>query len=150
MGTNHSKDNHPVASSATTPIPWSLSTKLRASELLQPVDHYGWQEMGRCSHNDWLQGMSGEQHNASSKLLPTDSSLQNILDSLTISSPATPTCTASVRPASVRSLSRVNSTIRRRHRLDGRVSVRNGDRFSRRRAKARSCANTSNTIIYRR
>ena len=59
MGTHNSKENHQIKSSRTdtdlqqTFIPLTIKVN-------QQTNYNGWQEIYRCSHAEWIHGVSGE------------------------------------------------------------------------------------------
>jgi hypothetical protein len=60
MGTNNSKEN-PDSTSPTNANNniWRSSMKTKPAIVNKNIDYYGWQEICRCSHADWLHGISG-------------------------------------------------------------------------------------------
>ncbi len=67
MGTHNSKENHQLKSSANdnnnNNNTWqsSISSAKKNFIINKQTIYYGWQEIYRCSHNDWLHGISGEK-----------------------------------------------------------------------------------------
>jgi len=63
MGIHNSKGNHQLKSSITENNIWqSSNTTLNKSPIVnKQTDYYGWQEIYRCSHADWLHGISGKK-----------------------------------------------------------------------------------------
>jgi len=56
MGTNNSKEN---PESTLSIIHQNNNTLWRSSIKNKTINYSGWQEICRCSHTDWLHGISG-------------------------------------------------------------------------------------------
>lgn len=66
MGIHNSKENHQLKTSINENPTWQTSlipstiTKKTFNHNKQTI-YYGWQEIYRCSHHDWLHGISGRK-----------------------------------------------------------------------------------------
>jgi len=65
MGIHNSKGNHQLKSSTNdnnniwqTSIPPPINKSLIINKK---TNYYGWEEIYRCSHTDWLHGISGRK-----------------------------------------------------------------------------------------
>ena len=62
MGAHNSKENQQLKSSTNDTNTWqSNNTPTKKSLIINKhTNYYGWQEIYRCSHADWLHGISGK------------------------------------------------------------------------------------------
>jgi len=62
MGTHNSKENQQLKSSPNDNNTWQSTNSLTKKSLIinKQTNYYGWQEIYRCSHADWLHGISGK------------------------------------------------------------------------------------------
>jgi hypothetical protein len=62
MGAHNSKENQQLKSSTHDTDTWqSNNTPTKKSLIInKQTNYYGWQEIYRCSHTDWLHGISGK------------------------------------------------------------------------------------------
>ncbi len=70
MGIHNSKENHQLKSSTTDNNIWQASIPPTNKSLIinKKTNYYGWEEIYRCSHTDWLHGISGKQKTKSQNL----------------------------------------------------------------------------------
>lgn len=64
MGTHNSKEKYQLKSSTNDNNTWQASlipSTKKTFILNKQAIHYGWQEISRCSHHDWLHGISGKK-----------------------------------------------------------------------------------------
>lgn len=60
MGTNNSKENsNLMLTSVDNNNAWHAPIKNKPTIINKTMTYYGWQEISRCSHIDWLNGISG-------------------------------------------------------------------------------------------
>lgn len=60
MGIHNTKENHLLKSSMNENQSRQLDNRLKAIES-QKLVYYGWQEVIRCSHAEWLCSVSGKR-----------------------------------------------------------------------------------------
>jgi hypothetical protein len=63
MGITNSKKNSELKSSINDNNTWQLSNIpiKKSFNINKQINYYGWQEIYRCSHIDWLHGVSGKK-----------------------------------------------------------------------------------------
>jgi hypothetical protein len=63
MGAHNSKENHRLKSSMNDNNTWRSSNPPtnKSSIVNKQTDYYAWQEIYRCTHADWLHGISGKK-----------------------------------------------------------------------------------------
>jgi hypothetical protein len=57
MGTNNSKENSNLTLSD---VDNNITRQISLNNKSSIINYYGWQEICRCSHIDWLHGISGK------------------------------------------------------------------------------------------
>lgn len=63
MGTNNSKENSNLTLSTidNSNYKWQTPVKNKSSIISKTTNYCGWQEISRCTHTDWFNGISGKQ-----------------------------------------------------------------------------------------
>jgi hypothetical protein len=62
MGTHNSKESHQLKSSTNDNNTWrqSIPSSNKIPIINKQTVYHGWQEIYRCTHPDWLHGISGK------------------------------------------------------------------------------------------
>lgn len=62
MGAHNSKEhtNLSLSTNDNDNHTWETSIKRRSSTISKTMTYYGWQEINRCSHTEWLNEVAGK------------------------------------------------------------------------------------------